>query len=146
MAQPTLIVGFLVGAAIVATIVVLSTRGRYRYAPSPERDSGQSAGLLARAMRSPAVWIASFVGLTLLAGVATVLAVGGFGVSAGIAADAGVLLAAVGGLVLVAYVFYGTVAAARARGLHSAQAVAFGSWAVGLLVLVAVAVSLLGYA
>jgi hypothetical protein len=146
MAQPTLLVGFLVGLALVVGIAVLSTRGRYRYKPRFYPRGERSPGILTRAARSPAVWMVSFLVLALLAGGATVLAVGGFDVSPDVAANAGVVLAGIGGTVLVGYVFYGTVAAARARGLHSAQAVAFGSWAVGLLVLVAVAVSLLGYA
>ncbi|MGQ4554799.1 hypothetical protein [Halobellus sp. GM3] len=146
MVQSVLLAGFVVGVAIVVGIAVAFARGRYQHTPSFTGERATSADGVLSVARTPAAWAVSFVFLTLLAGGATVLAVGGFGVSPGVARGASILLAAVGGAVLVGYIFYGTFVAARARGLHTAQAAAFGSWAVGLLLLVAVAASLLGFA
>lgn len=145
MAQAILLASFLLGVLLVVGVIFLLSRGRYRYSPRfAKREGGPLSGLHS-AVRTPVAWTVAFVLLTLLAGGATVLAVGGFGVSAGIATGAVAVLAGVGVVVLVSYVFYGTFVAARSRGLHAAQAAAFGSWAVGLLVLVAVAASLLGF-
>ncbi|MFC6872155.1 hypothetical protein [Halobellus marinus] len=145
MAQTMLLVSFLLGIGLVVGLVVLLTRGRYHHS-ADLAGSGNLAQRLGRATRKPAVWAATFVLLTLLAGGATVLAVGGYGVSTDVSAGATTLLATLGTVLVVGYVFYGTFVAARARGLHAAQAAAFGSWALGLLVLVAVAASLLGFA
>jgi hypothetical protein len=144
MAQTTLVVSFLLGVFIVGGAVLLLSRGRFRYTPAYGADGGDLADRLAEVARTPVAWMVGFLALTLVAGAATVLAVGGYGVAAGVSGGAAALLAAVGVAVLAGYLFYGTFAAARSRGLHSAQAAAFGSWALGLVLLLAVAASLLG--
>ncbi len=144
MVQTTLLASFLFGVLIVAGVVALLSRGRPRYAPQVVKDDGLATSL-ETAARQPVTWTVTFVLLTLLTAGAAVLAVGGFEVSADIAGVATVVLALIGMVVLVGYLFYGTFVAARSRGLHSAQAFAFGSWAVGLLVLLGVAASLLGF-
>jgi len=144
MAQTTLVASFLLGVLIVGGAVLLLSRSRFRYTPTYGDDGEDLSSRLAAVARTPVAWTVGFLVLTLLAGGATVLAVGGFDVASGVSGGATALLAAVGIAVLVGYVFYGTFAAARSRGLHAAQSVAFGSWAVGLVLLVAVAVSLLG--
>jgi hypothetical protein len=144
MAQTTLVASFLLGVVLVAGAVLLLSRGRVRYTPGYATDDDLATSLI-RIARRPVTWTVSFVVLTLLVGGATVLAVGGYDVSPVVSDGATALLAAVGVVVLVTYVFYGTFVAARSRGLHPAQAAAFGSWAVGLLVLVAVAASLVGF-
>lgn len=145
MAQTALVASFLLGVLLVAGGIVLLSRGRFRYSPSYANDDADFATTVVRVAQRPLTWTVSFVVLTLLAGGTTVLAVGGFDVSSGIAGGATVLLAAIGAVVLVGYLFYGTFVVARSRGLHPAQAAAFGSWAVGLLVLAVVAASLVGF-
>lgn len=144
MVQTTFVASFLGGILLVAGVVILLSRGRFRYTQSLGRGDDDLSANAARALRTPVVWTVSFVILALLTGGAAVLAIGGFNVSAAVARAATALLAAVGVAVLVGYLFSGTFVLARSRGLHSAQAAAFGSWAVGLLLLIAVAVSLVG--
>ena len=145
MVQTILLASFLLGVLIIAGIVALLSRGRPHYTPRVVDEDDSLAAYLGRVARRPVTWTVAFVLLTLLTAGAAVLAVGGFEVSAGVAGAATTVLAVVGAVVLVGYLFYGTFVAARSRGLHSAQAFAFGSWAVGLLVLLGVAASLLGF-
>ena len=142
MSQPTLLAGFLVGMALIVGFAVLPARQR-RSAPAG-RDTTGIASALGRQARTPAAWSVGFVLLTVVAGVATVLVVGGFGTGSGLGSASAALLAVIGAVVLGGYVFVGTFLTARSRGLYAAQAAAFGSWAVGLLVLAAVAVALIG--
>ncbi|WP_144901859.1 hypothetical protein [Halobellus captivus] len=144
MPQSTFVASFLLGIILVAALIGLLSRGRFRYTPSFGNGDGDLATGILTLARRPVTWTVSFLAVAMFAGIATVLAVGGFDVSPSVAGGATALLAAVGTIVLVGYVFYGTFVAARSRGLHAAQAAAFGSWAVGLLVLVAVAASLVG--
>ncbi|MFB6303286.1 MAG: hypothetical protein ABEH78_10565 [Haloferacaceae archaeon] len=145
MAQVALLLSSLIGILLIGVIAALIGRGSRGYS-LPERvtsEEGEPSPLV-RAVRSPAVWTLAFVLAALgLAGAA--LAVAGIvPLSPGATAAAGGALAAGAGLLLLFYIFYGTFASARARGLAKSQAAMLGSWAVGLLFVVVIALKLLG--
>lgn len=144
MAQVAFLVSSLIGLLLIGVIVALIGRGGKHYA-LPERIApreGRSS--IGRATRSPAVWTLVFVVTVIVLAGAAVLFVGGTGIPEGVKPVAGVILAVGTAVLLLGYVFYGTFASARSRGLADAQAAALGTWALGLLFITTIALKLLG--
>lgn len=142
MAQTALVVSFLFGVALVATVAFVAGREWREYTPAVGDRSGDGPGLVSRAASDPTVWTVAFL-VAALGGVgATVLFVGDGG--EGLRQGAGVFLAVGAAVVLVGYLFYGTFVSARGRGLKSSQAAALGSWALGLLGIAVISFKLLG--
>lgn len=145
MAQVALLLSSLIGILLLGVVAALIGRGSRGYTlPARITSEEGEPSRFARAARSPAVWTLAFVGAALgLAGAALAF-VGVISLPEGTRAVAGLALAAGTGLLLLFYVFYGTFASARARGLGSSQAAALGSWMIGLLFVVIIALKLLG--
>ncbi|MFB6281121.1 MAG: hypothetical protein ABEH40_03785 [Haloferacaceae archaeon] len=145
MAQVALLLSSLIGLLLIGAIAALIGRGSRGYSLPRRVTSGdEGPSLLGRIARSPAVWTLTFVVAALgLAGAALAVA-GVVALPDGTKAAAGVALAAGTGLLLAFYLFYGTFASARARGLGNSQAAMIGSWVIGLLFVVVIALKLLG--
>jgi hypothetical protein len=145
MAQIAFLLSSLIGILLIGVVAALIGRGSRGYSLPERVTSGEGEpSLLVRLARSPAVWTLAFVVVTLgLAGAALAFT-GVVAISPGAEAAAGIALAVGAGLLVLFYLFYGTFASARARGLGSSQAAALGSWAIGLLFAVVIALKLLG--
>jgi hypothetical protein len=141
MAQTALIVSFLSGVALVAMVAFLAGHGWRQYTPAPAGHEVGGASRVARTAEDPTVWAVAFLVIVLGTVGATVLFVGGGGA---LQRGAGVFLAGGAAVVLVAYLFYGTVISALGRGLANSQAVALGSSVLGLLGIVVITLRLLG--
>ena len=147
MAQTVLLVSAAVGAALLVVVAAFVNGERQRSLPVVQRPDGEGRGLSAAAVRAshhPAVWVLAFLLGTLVLGGGTLLVVSGASLPEGVqplvVGVVGVGLAAVVGF----YLFYGTVVTARNHGLANAQAVALGSWLLGLALVAAVVAKLLG--
>lgn len=140
MSQQLVLATSLFGGLLVAVAVYL-TEGRRHYAPA-SATSGPRTAVAVRWANDPNVWILAFVAAAVVFGVGTVVLING--ATTPLSGALGVLLGAAGAAVLVGYLFYGTFAAARGRGLANAQAAAIGVWVVGLLGIVAVVAALVG--
>ncbi|ADE03097.1 hypothetical protein [Haloferax volcanii] len=156
MAQTGLFLGFVLGVALLALTVFLTGRGWRQYSvtsvPTPtgggssgnageserERGSGSGSGTAARR------WADDPTVLSLGFGAVAVLFVGGSTIPEGVSDAAGPVLVAGTLTVVVTYLFYGTYHAARGRGLERSQAALLGSWVLGLLFVVGVALRLVG--
>ena len=145
MAQVAFLLSTLIGLLLIGAIAVLIGRGSRQYSLPRRVTSGEGEpSPLVRAARSQTVWTLTFVVAAIgLAGAALVVA-DIITISEGAKAAAGIAVAAGTGLLLAFYLFYGTFASARARGLQSSQAAMLGSWAIGLLFAVVIALKLLG--
>lgn len=145
MAQSAFLFSTLVGFLLIGALVVLLGRGSRRYSLPDRISRGEGdPPLAARAARSPAVWTLTFVVACVGFAGAALVFVGVLSLPAGTRAIAGAGLVVGGALVLVFYLFYGTFASARGHGLANSHAAALGSWAVGLLFVVVIALKLLG--
>ncbi|MFB6161593.1 MAG: hypothetical protein ABEJ61_10535 [Haloferacaceae archaeon] len=142
MAQTALVVSFLFGVALVATVAFVARREWRGYTPAVGAGADGGVSAVVRAANGPTAWSLAFL-VAALGGVgATVLFVGG--ATGALKRGAGIALAGGAAVVLVGYLFYGTVVSARGRGLANAQAVALGSWALGLLGIAVITIKLLG--
>jgi hypothetical protein len=141
MVQTVLVGSALFGLLLVGVAGYLSRHEWRGYSPLIQR-SGRSS-MAERALSHPATWTAVFLLAVVGFGVAVVATVSG-DIGAATQQLAVLLLAAGTGLGLVFYLFYGTFVSARNRGLESSQAAALGSWAIGLLFIVVVALKLAG--
>jgi hypothetical protein len=123
---------FLVAVAVYAT----GRRGWYSYTPSVGEGTSKLRDLAA----DPVVWTLSFLLVVggLLGGV--VVFVAGTPEQQALGGQA---LAAIGGLLFVAYIGYGTYLSGRSRGLTSAVSAMVSAWALGSLFVFAITVSLL---
>lgn len=145
MVSLTLVSTVLMGLIVVATFVAAARLGtrRKHEATAVEGDRyDQLARRLGELARTPAVWAVVFVVGTLAFGLGAVAAFGGFGLSEGAAGTALLVVYAVLGLSLFAFVFLGAYAGARGRGLGNAQGIAAGSISVGLVYIAVVAAQL----
>jgi hypothetical protein len=142
MAQTALIVSFLSGVALVAMVAFIARHGWRQYTPAVTGREEGGAALAARAAGDPTVWMVAFLVATIGAIGATVLFLGGGG--GALQRGAGIVLAGGAAVVLVAYLFYGTVVSALGRGLANSQAVALGSSVLGLLGIAVITLRLLG--
>lgn len=132
-------------------IVVLAAASRIAkrtpHGAAADPDAGGSgwstlADLLRRLASDPGVWAAGFVLVAVGLGLGAVAIVGD-GLVAGVPVDVlAVVVGATLALVLVSYLFWGTYAASRHRGLGNAQAVGVGIGTLGLLFLLLVALQL----
>jgi hypothetical protein len=124
------------GVFLAAVVVFLASRAWKGYAPG----DGEGGSLLRSLKRSPVVWVLSF--LLVIGGVAASVVVFVSGSPAQQALVSGVLVA-VGALLLVGYVGYGTFTSSRAHGHTNAVAAMLSAWALGALLLFAITASLL---
>lgn len=93
---------------------------------------------------SETVWVVLFIlGAALVGGGATIYVSGDSLISPDLAVFGGIAAAAALVLAFVFYAFYGSYRAAQARGLQKAAAVMAGSWVLGSLLVLAIAVKLL---
>lgn len=134
---------------LLLAVAVAVVRGRHwrGYRPTLGREGGTFERLEALA-GNPVVWVVAFLAAGLAVGGAAVMFLGGSLVGeatlpASAQAAAGAVVAAVVAIALTLYLFYGTYQLARSHGLQRAAAVMVGSWALGLLAVVGIAVKLL---
>ena len=139
MAESAYLTSALLTGALLLTVWVLvarmeNWRSYELTTPALDRDGGNLAD-------SPAAWTAGFLLMVLVAGGGAVLLVS----DAALAASVGgwTLIAGIFGVLLLAYLLYGTYSSARHRGLHSAHAALLSLWLFGSLFLVAIAAKLL---
>ncbi|MGB9958602.1 hypothetical protein ACOZ4B_19660 [Haloferax prahovense] len=151
MAQTGLFLGFVLGVVLLALTVFLTGRGwrHYTVTSVPTPTGGGSAGggggdTARRWGDDPTVLSLVFVLAALGFGAMAVLFVGGSAIPESVTNAAGPALVAGTLGVVVAYLFYGTYHAARGRGLERSQAALLGSWVLGLLFVVGVALRLVG--
>ncbi|WP_224447767.1 hypothetical protein [Haloprofundus salilacus] len=147
MAQSAVLLSVLFGILLVATVAYIS---RYEW----QRYTVASGGISSRASErsvasltanSPVAWSVAFLLAVVSVGAATVVFVSGASAPRWAVQTAGAFLAAGSVFGLALYLLYGSFVSARGRGLNRAQAAAVGSWALGLLVITAVVVKLLGF-
>ncbi|WP_418282702.1 hypothetical protein [Halorubrum sp. DTA98] len=146
MVSLTLLSTALMGLLVVATFVAVARIGGRRGPPDSEESvDGYDAATnrLSELARTPAVWSITFVVVTVGVGVATVLAVGSFGLPEGTSSIFLTVVYAAMGLLLTGFVFLGAYFGARGRGLGNAHGIAAGSFAAGLAFLVLVTAQLL---
>lgn len=121
---------------LVGVVVFLASRAWRGYEPGDESDRSRLQALTA----SPTAWTLSFLLVIAVVAGSVVLFVAG---SAEQRALVGGVLAAIGGLLLVGYVGYGTYTSSRNHGHTSAVAAMVSAWALGTLFLFAITASLL---
>jgi hypothetical protein len=137
----------LTGVVVVALFVVLNSRGWRQYTPAAAslRTADREQSLIVAAAGNPTVWVVAFVAAIAVFGGATIVFVSGGGsVPESAVQTAGLVLLGGGGLVAIAYLFFGTFMAARGRGVGNAAAVMLGSWVLGLAFTLVVVVKLMG--
>lgn len=136
MAESTYIASALVTGGLLLGVLLLASRledWRQYDLALPETRSRT-----AELADSPAVWTAGFLLMALVAGGGAVLLVSDLPFVAALAAS-WIPLVAVFGVLLMAYLLWGTYSSARFRGLHSAQAALLSAWLFGALFVAAVA-------
>ena len=121
--------------------IVVAIVGRDWKAYTPTLTSGGSP--LSAAAENESVWVLVFVVVALALGGGATLVASGDTYSASLVTAGGIVVGVALGLAFLFYLFYGTYAAAKARGMRRAAAVMAGSWILGLLVVVGIAVKLL---
>lgn len=132
----------LMGLFLVAVVAFLRLAERREYSPSLTGPESSGSEALREAFRSPVAWIVVFLAITFATGLAAVAYVGGL-VPAEVGTAAGPVLAAVVAVLVGGYLLWGVYSTARARGLQNAAAVMVSAWALGLLLVTAIAVHLL---
>lgn len=133
------------GLLVIATFVAVGRFGRTPELVTGDGDGDRYDRVVARLRSiasSPTVWAITFVVFAAGLGLLTVLAVGNFGLPEGLP---GTLLNVVYGLVgllIAGFVFFGAYAATREHGLGNAQGVAAGSIALGMVLMLVIAIQL----
>jgi hypothetical protein len=133
----------LMGLFLASVAVALARLGDRRVAPLPAGGaagaSSSGYGTLGALARRQSVWVVAFLlfATGVVAGV--VLYLQGDAAAAG---DAGFGLAAAAALALVGFLASGTYLTVRSRGRSTAEAIAVGLWALGLLLIAVVALNL----
>lgn len=140
----TVLMGLVLLAVAAAVVSGRHWRG---YRPTLGGEKGRFA-FLSDLARSTTVWILAFLAAGLLVGGGAVLALGGSLVGTGeippgVQQTGGALVLGLAGVSIFLYLFYGSYRVARSHGLQRAAAVMVGSWALGLLAVVGVALKLL---
>lgn len=126
---------YLVSAALMALLlvaVVAAVVGRNWKAYTPKLGSDQS--VWSALAGSESVWALTFAVVALAIGGGATLFVSGDDFSAALVSAGGAVVGVALALAFLFYLFYGTYAAAKARGFQRAAAVMAGSWVLGLLV------------
>lgn len=134
LASMVLMALFLLG--IVGAIVGLDWEA---YTPTLRPEGS----LLSSVAGNESVWVLLFVVAALAVGGGATLFASGGAFPAELVATGGIVLAVALAVAFLFYLFYGTFAAAKSRGFQRAAAVMAGSWVLGLLVVVAIALKLL---
>ncbi|MFW5911218.1 MAG: hypothetical protein ACOCSD_01790 [Halolamina sp.] len=135
---------YLVSAALMAlllVVVVAAVVGRNwkGYTPTLRNDRSTLSALAG----SETAWAVAFVVGALAIGIGTTWFVGGEELPASIVSTGGVVVGIGLALSFLFYLFYGTYAAAKARGYQRAAAVMAGSWVLGLLIVAVITLNLL---
>ena len=136
MAESTYIASALVTGCLLLGVLLLASRledWREYDLALPETRSRT-----AELADSPAAWTAVFLLAALVAGGGAVLLVSDIPFMAALGGS-WVPIVAVFGVLLGAYLLWGTYSSARFRGLHSAQAALLSAWLLGVLFVAAVA-------
>lgn len=134
---------YLVSAALMALLlvaVVAAVVGRNWKAYTPKLGSDKS--VWSALAGSESVWTLAFVVVALAMGAGATLFVSGDTYSASLVSLGGAVVAIALALAFLFYLFYGTYAAAKARGFQRAAAVMAGSWVLALLVVGVITVQL----
>ena len=136
----------LMAGVLLVVFVAASRRARKAEGSSDAPEPGgwrRVQNRLAAASEDPGILAVGFLLLAVGMGLGVVAAVGD-GFVEGVSVDLfAVVLGATLSLVIVAYLFWGTYAASRRRGLGNAQAVGVGIGTLGLLFLAVIAAQLL---
>ncbi|GAB7092859.1 hypothetical protein JCM30237_00110 [Halolamina litorea] len=134
---------YLVSAALMALLlvaVVAAVVGRNWKDYTPKLGDDQS---LASALAgNESVWTLAFIVGALALGFGAMLFVSGDAFSTSLVSVGGIVVALSLALSFVFYLFYGTYAAAKARGFQRAAAVMAGSWMLALLLVLVITVQL----
>jgi hypothetical protein len=126
--------------ALFLLVIVGAVVGRDWKAYTPTlRPEGSSMSSL---LGNETVWVLLFVVAAIAAGGGATLFVSGDAFSSSLVSTGGIVVVVALALAFLFYLFYGTYAAAKARGFQRAAAVMAGSWVLGLLVIVAIALKL----
>ena len=147
-------IGFIVSTVVMGLLVVgvaaTLVRGRHwrRRAAMSTAGSFTSGGsresnIVSRTAESPAAWMAGFVVLAVALGGGALLYVTGVGLPEGGQATVGMALAAVAGVVVGFFLLHGLYRSAKGWGLPTSGAIAVSALALGVLVVLTVAVRLL---
>ena len=135
---------YLVSAALMVLLllaVVGAVVGRNWKAYTPKLRSEQS--VWSALADNEEVWTLVFVVVALAVGGGATLFVSGESFSGSLVSLGGAVVALALALAFLFYLFFGTYAAAKARGFQRAAAVMAGSWVLGLLVVAVIAFNLL---
>lgn len=139
MAETAYLMSALVTGALLFTVWTLVSRmenWRSYELPNTELDARGS-----NLADSAEAWTAGFFLLVLVVGGGAVLAVSNPSLVS--AVESWVAIVALFGVLLFAYLLWGTYSSARHRGLHSAQAALLSAWLFGSLFLVVITIKLL---
>ncbi len=122
--------------AVVGAVVGLNWKA---YTPTLRNEQSVWSALAG----NEAVWTLAFVVAALAVGGGATLFVSGDVYSGSLVSAGGVAVGVALAAAFVFYLFYGTYAAAKARGYQRAAAVMAASWVLGLIVVVVITVNLL---
>lgn len=134
---------YLVSAALMALLlvaVVAAVVGRNWKGYTPRLGGDQS--VWSALAGSENVWTLTFIVVALALGGGATLFVSGDDFSASLVTLGGAVVGIALGLAFLFYLFYGTYAAAKARGFQRAAAVLAGSWVLGLLIVAVITAQL----
>ncbi|MFB6220044.1 MAG: hypothetical protein ABEH90_01280 [Halolamina sp.] len=141
MASSTIYLASMALMALFLLVIAGAIVGRDWKAYTPTlRPEGS---LLSTVAENESVWVLLFVVTAIAAGGGATLFVSGDSFSSSLVTTGGIVVALALALAFLFYLFYGTYAAAKARGFQRAAAVMAGSWMLGLLVVVGIALKLL---
>lgn len=135
---------YLVSAALMALLLVAvgaAVVGRNWKGYTPKLGGERS--VWSALAGNETAWTVAFVVAALAVGVGATWFVSGDTFSGSLVSMGGAVVGVALALAFVFYLFYGTYAAAKARGYRRAAAVMAGSWVLGLLVVLLITVNLL---
>lgn len=144
MVSPTLVSTALMGLLVLATFIAVGRLARKRASLTTEEGDRYErlTASLGSLVRTPAVWTVTFIVVTVGIGVLVILSVGSFGLPEGLPATLLNVVYALVGLLIGGFVFLGAYTATRERGLGNAQGVAAGSAALGMILMLVIALQL----
>ncbi|MFA9517685.1 hypothetical protein ACERIT_10790 [Halopenitus sp. H-Gu1] len=144
MVSPTLLSTALMGLLVLAMFIAVGRLARKRTSlTSKEGDRyDRLAATLGSLVRTPVVWTITFLVVAVGLGVLVILSVGSFGLPEGLSGTLLNAVFALVGLLIGGFVFIGAYTATRDRGLGNAQGVAAGSVALGMVLMLVIAIQL----